>query len=126
MTPAARRYVVEFGAAMAAYVVVVLVSGAVVRAHPEAGWRYAVAVTPLVPALAATVAVLRHVARIDELERRIQLEALAFGALLTGLVTFTYGFAQEAGAPPVSMVFVLPMLVALWGIGVGIAKWRYR
>lgn len=122
----ARRYLVEFGGAMAAYVVVVLVSGAVVRAHPEAGWRFVVAVTPLVPALAATVAVLRHLARLDELERRIQLEALALGALVTGLGTFTWGFAETAGAPALPVIWVLPMLIALWGVGVGVATWRYR
>ncbi len=126
LSPTSRRYLVEFGTAMAAYVVVVLVSGVVVRAHPDAGWRYVVAVTPLVPAIAAAVAVLRHVGRIDELERRIQLEALAFGALLTGLVTFTYGFVEQAGAPSLSMVYVLPLLVALWGVGVGVAHRRYR
>jgi hypothetical protein len=126
LSPRSRRYLAEFGTAMAVYVVVVLISGAVVRAHPDAGWRYVVAVTPLIPAVAAAVAVLRHMGRIDELERRIQLEALAFGALLTGLVTFTYGFAEQAGAPSLSMVFVLPLLVALWGVGVGAATWRYR
>lgn len=126
LSPTARRYLLEFGAAMAGYVVVVLISGAVIRAHPDAGWRYVVAVTPLVPALAAAVAVLRHLGRIDELERRIQLEAVAFAALLTGLVTFTYGFAEGVGAPSLSMVYVLPLLVALWGVGVGVATWRYR
>ncbi|MDL5155949.1 hypothetical protein [Actinomycetospora termitidis] len=121
-----RRYLTEFGTAMAAYVVVVVISGAVVRAHPDAGWRYVVAVTPLVPAVLATVVVLRHVGRLDELERRIQLEALAFAALLTGLATFTWGFVELAGAPAMPLVWVLPMLVALWGVGQAVARRRYR
>ena len=46
-TTAARRYLVEFGSATAAYVALVWISSTVVRAHPDAGWRYAVAVAPL-------------------------------------------------------------------------------
>lgn len=126
LTAASRRYLLEFGSAMAAYVVVVLISEAVVRAHPDAGWRYAVAVAPLVPAVAAVVAVLRHLGRIDELERRVQLEALVFGALVTGLATFTWGFVELAGAPRMPVIWVLPLLVATWGLGVAVTRRRYR
>lgn len=125
-TSAARRYLLEFGGAMAAYVVVLLVSSAVVRTHPDAGWRFAVAVLPVVPGLLATWAVLRHMGRIDERERGIQLQSLTASAILTGLLTFAYGFLEEAGAPSISMVWVLPTLIALWGVGVGVAAVRDR
>jgi len=120
----ARRYLVEFGSAMIAYVVVILVSGAVVDAHPTAGWRFAVVVTPVVPGLLALWAVIRHVRRLDE--RRVQLEAATVAGLGTGLITFTYGFLEEAGAPAVPLVLVLPLFIALWGAGVVVAAVRDR
>jgi len=122
----ARRYLVEFGSAMIAYVVVILVSGAVVDAHPTAGWRFAVVVTPVVPGLLALWAVIRHVRRLDERERRVQLEAATVAGLGTGLITFTYGFLEEAGAPAVPLVLVLPLFIALWGAGVVVAAVRDR
>lgn len=126
MTPAARRYLVEFGGAMAGYLVVLLVSGAVVRAHPQEGWRFAVAVTPVVPGLLALWAVLRHMRRLDERERRIQLESVTVAAVATGLLAFTYGFLELAGAPTISMIWVLPVLIGLWGAGLAVAAVRDR
>ena len=122
----ARRYLVEFGSAMAAYVIVILISSAAVEAHPAAGWRFAVAVAPVVPGLFALWAVLRHVGRLDERERRVQLQAATTAGLVTGLVTFTYGFLQLAGAPALSMVYVLPLFIVLWGAGVVAAAVRDR
>ena len=123
---AGRRYLFEFGGAMAAYVLVVLLSSWAVHDHPTADWRFAVAVTPIVPALFAMWAVLRHVRRLDERERLIQLQALTASTVVVGMVTFTYGFLEAAGAPSVSLVWVLPALIAVWGVGVAVANLRDR
>lgn len=121
-----RRYAVEFGTAMAAYVVTVVLSAVLVEALAGSPWRYVVAVAPVVPAVGATWAVLRHARRIDELARRIQFEALAFAAPATGLVTFTWGFLELAGAPHIPWIWVFPLLIGLWGIGNLMASRRYR
>jgi uncharacterized membrane protein YcfT len=123
---AARRYLIEFGSAMAAYVVVLLLSTAVVRSHPDAGWRFAVAVAPVVPAVGAAWAVLRHVRHLDERERLVQLQAVTLSAVVVGLATFTYGFLELAGAPALAMVWVLPALIVVWGLGVAVAGLRDR
>jgi len=62
----------------------------------------------------------------DELGRRIQLEALAFGFGTAGFVTFAYGFLESAGFPQLSYVWVFPTMIALWGIGGAVASYRYR
>ena len=64
--------------------------------------------------------------RMDELGRRIQLEALAFGFGAAGMLTFAYGFLENAGLPKLSYVFVFPLMIALWGIGGAIATRRYQ
>lgn len=126
MTPAARTYVIQFSAAMAAYVVAVVASAIVLNAYADAPWRAVVALVPVIPALFGLLAFLRFLARMDELQQRIQLTAIGFSFGATAMLTFAYGFLQNAGFPAISWVFILPGMVALWGVGVAFASWRYR
>jgi hypothetical protein len=122
---AARAYTRELGLAMAAYVVVVLVSIKLVGGLDQP-IKTLVALTPLIPASLALFAYLRFLSRMDELGRRIQLEALAFGFGAAGMLTFAYGFLENAGFPQLSYIWVFPLMIALWGIGGAIASYRYR
>jgi hypothetical protein len=121
----ARAYTREFGIAMAAYVIVVLVSIKLVGGLDQP-LKTLVALTPVVPAALALIAYLRFLSRMDELGRRIQLEALAFGFGAAGMLTFAYGFLENAGFPQLSYIWVFPLMIALWGIGGAIASYRYR
>ncbi|MDP9274128.1 MAG: hypothetical protein M3O99_00870 [Chloroflexota bacterium] len=122
---AARDYTRELGLAMAAYVIVVLVSIKLVGGLDQP-IKTLVALTPLVPAVLALFAYLRFLSRMDELGRRIQLEALAFGFGAAGMLTFAYGFLENAGFPQLSYIWVFPLMIFLWGIGGAIASYRYR
>jgi len=122
---AARAYTRELGLAMAAYVLVVLVSIKLVGGLDQP-IKTLVALTPLIPASLALFAYLRFLSRMDELGRRIQLEALAFGFGAAGMLTFAYGFLENAGFPQLSYIWVFPLMIALWGIGGAIASYRYR
>ncbi len=62
----------------------------------------------------------------DELGRQIQLEALAFSFVGTALTTFGYGFLENAGLPHVNAMFVLPLMFALWGVGLALAVRKYN
>ena len=122
---AARAYTRELGLAMAAYVIVVLVSIRLVGGLDQP-IKTLVALTPLIPATLALFAYLRFLSRMDQLGRRIQLEALAFGFGAAGMLTFAYGFLENAGFPQLSYIWVFPTMIALWGIGGAIASYRYR
>jgi hypothetical protein len=122
---AARAYTRELGLAMAAYVIIVLVSIKLVGGLDQP-IKTLVALTPLIPASLALFAYLRFLSRMDELGRRIQLEALAFGVGAAGMLTFAYGFLENAGFPQLSYIWVFPLMIALWGIGGAIASYRYR
>ncbi|MBE3558991.1 MAG: hypothetical protein IMW89_07160 [Ktedonobacteraceae bacterium] len=113
--------------AMGAYVIVLIVSITLINVSPaSAWWRIPLALAPVVPAIFAMMAYIRFLQRMDELQRRIQLEALAFGFGGAGVLTFSYGFLENVGFPHLSWLFVFPLMIALWGIGVAIASWRYR
>jgi hypothetical protein len=126
MKATVRRYAVEFGAAMTAYVVVLLGTVWVLKTYGESPWRYAVAVLPVLPVVLVLWAVRRYVAGLDELQRRVQLEGLAFGAVGTAVLTFAYGFLEGVGLPHLNWTWVLPLMFALWGLGVALAARRYR
>src|SRR5690606_31140639 len=121
-----RRYVIHFGSAMAAYAVVLTISILLIQAYEDAWWRYFVAVAPVVPIIFAVMAVVRRVRTLDELQQRIQLEALAFAFACTAVLTFTYGFLELVGLPHLDWLWVLPLMSVLWAVGLAIASWRYR
>lgn len=122
---ATRRYVLEFGGAMLAYMIVLVVALQLIEANPNVPWRIAAAVAPVIPICFALLAFIRALGRMDELQRRIQLDAIGFAFGATAIVTFTYGFLEIVGFPSVSFIWVLPLMVALWGVASAIAARRY-
>src|SRR5688572_12931514 len=122
---AGRTYAREFALAMAAYVAAVIVT---VKLTPDIDptLRAPFVLIPLIPSAFALRAYLRFLGRMDELGRRIQLEALAIGFGAAGMLTFAYGFLENAGFPRLSYIYVFPLMIALWGIGAAIATRRYQ
>ena len=88
---AGRAYAREFAIAMAAYVAAVIVT-VTLTPNVDPALRAPFVVLPLSPSAFALRAYLRFLGRMDELGRRIQLEALAIGFGAAGMLTFAYGF----------------------------------
>ncbi len=84
-----------------------------------------IAVMPMVPLVWAYRAIIAHVRSMDEFQRKIQFEAVVFAAVITGFVAGTYGFLQNAGLPPLDVIWIMPMLITLWGVGGFIARRKY-
>jgi hypothetical protein len=126
MKAAGRRYLVEFGGAMAAYTVLLIVSVTVLQAGGVGGWRYAIALLPVIPLPFGILAFLRLMRKMDELQRRIQLEAIGFAFGTTMLITITMGFLENAGLPRMSWIWVTPLMIALWSLGRLAANRHYR
>ena len=89
-------------------------------------WRDLIALSPMLPAAAMAWVILRELRRMDELQRRIQLEALGFSFAGTAILTFSYGFLEGLGYPKLSMFIVWPILAALWIVGLVLARRRYQ
>jgi hypothetical protein len=87
--------------------------------------RALLAVLPVVPVSFAFSAIIDGIRVQDEFQQRINLEAAVFSLVGTGLATFTYGFLENAGFPPIGLIWVLPLSIALWGIGGALARRRY-
>lgn len=120
------RYFKEFFAALLAYMVALMLS-VTLLAHVESQiLRPILALLPMVPGFAMCWIVLRQLRRVDELQRRIQLEAMGVAFAGTALVTFSYGFLEIAGYERLSMFLIWPLMAILWIAGTIIGNRRYR
>src|SRR5262245_18542278 len=94
-----RRYPREFIPAMVAYVAVVFVATWLLK-HYAAGIpliaRAALALLPVLPLAWVMGAIVLVIRDSDELERQIELEAVAVSALLTGMGFFSIGLLASA------------------------------
>ena len=115
--------VIALGAAL------LVMAAALVARNFERGSAARIAIA-LVQAVATAVAVVlpvRSVRRLDEMQQRIQLEALAFAFAGTGVLTTGYGFLVNAGLPDIEWgALVWPLMAVLWAIGMAFASRRFR
>jgi hypothetical protein len=121
-----KRYLREFLPPVLAYAVMVIVSVWLIKHRVYPSLRLLFAVLLVVPALFAMGAAIRYVRGLDELQRRIQFEGLAFSFLATCVIALTWALLQNVGLPRADILRVAPMLIFLWGIGACVAKRRYQ
>lgn len=122
-----RRYHIELTAALIVYGVLLVISiVSAKRLHLQGGALTAVMLLPMIGAVLALWAIVRGHRRLDELEQRIQFEALSFAFAGTALLTFGWGFVELAGHPRFPTFGIWPLMAALWLVGQAIARRRYR
>jgi len=83
----------------------------------------------LVPTAAGTafiVTIGMSIASLDELQRRIQTEAIAIGFAGTAILCLGYTLVGLAGVPPVSWGYVIVVMLFMWLVGKLWTMWRYR
>ncbi len=133
MRPVERRYRREFFPAIFAYVLAILFTtwmlGAVL-ADAGAWLRGVVALLPVLPIAFVARAMVRVIRDNDELQRRIDLEAVAVASLLIGMIYFSVGLLALADVVEVrsdiAMIWVLPALCGTFGIVKVFSARRYR
>lgn len=122
-----KRYYREFTLSMGAYVLVLILTTSLLeRLELSKPLQIALALVPVIPIVFVLAAILRAMRDSDELIQRIQLQAVTFSAIATGLITFGYGFLENVGFPDFPIIWVLPMMFALWGLSLGYFNKRYQ
>lgn len=133
MRPAHRQYLKSFIPAMLAYVAVLFASILLLQKLGSTAPLYlrtALALSPVIPLVFACLAIMRFVRDSDELERKIELEAIALSCLFTGLIFMSLGFLASSkliyldGAAVA--IWVFPSLCGLYGVSKCISSRRYR
>ena len=108
---------VYFGSAILAYLMVLAGAVTAVQANPQASWRYYAAFLPAIPGGLVVWLVVRQLARMDEVQKRVHMQALGFSMAATAMLTFAYGFLEAVGMPDMNAAFVLPAISLFWAAG---------
>lgn len=116
-----KRYLREFFPAMAGYVVLILASVSWLKTLDGTLARTVVTLLPVIPIAFVIRAMIRVIRDQDELERRIDLEAIAIAGALGGFGFFSYGLLLNAKVlaapePAAVAIWVFPILMGLFGI----------
>jgi hypothetical protein len=120
------RTQIEFGLTALAFLMVLEGTAIVLQANPDADWRYYVALLPILPAGLVVWLFVRSLARLDDTQRWIQVQAFGLALGATALFTFGYGFLEGAGLPHLNWIYILPGIVVLWAVATAAFKWRHR
>ncbi|MDQ7727093.1 hypothetical protein [Halomonas sp. SpR8] len=118
------RYWLELSLCLMTYVLILVYS--LNKLNNETAWPIVVSIMPMVPALVVCWVIIRGVRSMDELQRKIQFEAMVLAFAATALLTFSYGFLENVGFPKMTMFVVWPLMASFWVIGTIIGSIRYR
>ena len=129
--PAGRRYIRALWPALVLYSLTLFASIWSIRQGIESlPLRGLVAVLPVLPIAWMMHAALRYLREIDELQRRIETEAIGAASLLVALLYFAGGMLEKAEVirmdAGVAMIWVFPMLCGIYGIAKMIFTRRYQ
>jgi hypothetical protein len=125
--PNDRKYTMGLTLWLAVYAVLLFAAISLVNHHLVSGiWRIPVALAPMLAGIGIVHNTVSRFQRMDELEQKIQLVALAYAFGSTALITFSYGFLESlADAPMASYFWVWPILALSWTIAQQFARRRF-
>ena len=126
MSKAKKQFSMQLALALLAYAIILAASSSLTSAYPDAAWRFPMAVTPVVPFMFGIVAYVRYLQSVDELQQRINLEALAIAFGATAAITFCYGFLEHVSLPHINWWWVWPVMGASWILGNEYAVRKYK
>ncbi len=130
MRSAYRAYLRRFFPAILAYVVVLFAAMYALRQVEALPLRALIALAPMLPIVLVARAIVLFVRDSDELERRVELEALALAALLLSTGSFALGLLVLADVLPIpggiALIWVMPSYLFLYGTCKCFAARRYR
>ena len=96
------------------------------KEHPEAPGSIWLAAAPIAVLMLVLVVAMRSLRGMDELERKMHTEAMAFAFLASLFIISTCGFLALAGFMTLSLGWIAPTMAMSWVIGLAILARRYR
>ena len=125
-----RRYTRELMLAMGAYVVVLFVSVWLLKQVEEPALRALLALAPVPPIALALRAMVRYIRDTDEMQQRIELEAVCIATAFVCLLYMAGGFLQAAKvidiAAAAAMIWLFPLVCFSYGLAKLAVARRYR
>ena len=88
--------------------------------------KYCWALLPVLAIIFIVATIIRSVSEMDEMWRKINMEAMAFSGLGTGFTCFTYLFFRDMGAPEFRAEWAFYIMWAYFMIGKFFSWRRYK
>lgn len=121
------RYLVVLWASLAVYAGALVISLKLLQSGvTDPALQIAIALLPVLGVGMAVFAIVGQIQRLDEMQRRVQLEALALAFVGTAVFTLTYGFLENVGFSKLPTFAIWPIMASLWLVGTLIGRLRYR
>jgi len=124
-----RRYSREMMIAMGAYVVLLVLSILLLKRVEGTALRACIALLPVPPIAMTLRAMIRYIRDVDELQQRIELQAVSFAAAFVSLLYLTGGLLQSARvldvAASAAMIWVFPLVCLAYGLAKIVVSRRY-
>lgn len=124
-----RRYTRELLVSMTAYMLVLFASLWLLKRVDALPLRAALALAPVLPIGFAMRAMVRYIRDTDEMQRRIELEAVSIATLFVSMLYMAAGFLQSAKviALPADavMIWMFPLVCFSYGIAKALVSRRY-
>ncbi len=124
-----RRYYIELGVALAAYVGVILVRHWLLHGpmrHASESSQIAVALLPMIPVFFLFAAIVRAVVQTDEFCRRVYVDSLALAGGATALLAVTYGLIEGDHLPYLSAWWTYTAFMLAWIVAGFFVRRRYQ
>ena len=111
-----RQFVKRFTPPMALYLALLMGLMPHIRDAATPWLGVLLALLPLLALAWAMVELVRHIGRLDEMQRHQHFEAGGVAGLLTCVLVFAWGFMEMAGLPRLPAVLVLPLFCGLYSV----------
>ncbi|UUZ54588.1 hypothetical protein LP419_00105 [Massilia sp. H-1] len=111
-----KAYNTEMVGALAIYALMLVLSIRFGRPMDGGVLRTIVLASPMTGFFLAVWAVARQLRRVDEFQRQMILENLAFAAAVTACASFTYGFLETVSYQKLSMFWVWMVMGGAWAV----------
>lgn len=92
----------------------------------SSNYQVMIALIPVIPGVLFAISIGSAISQLDELQRRIQLEAIAIGSGAGIILSLTYALLVEVGVQQISWLYVPVIQVFLWFVGKIWTIWKYR
>jgi|GEM_PF-3940301 len=116
----------SFGVCLAIYFAALPLSYGLIARGVTSGYEIPVAILPVIPAIVGAVLAVRYIQKSDELIVRKASEASVFALLTTCITALTFGLLEENGLARLPMIWILPIGIGYWSLGMLVSRKRYE
>jgi hypothetical protein len=93
---------------------------------PPAPCKYLLVLLPILPVIYICCTIIRYITELDEMWRKIYMEAMAFSGIATGFTCVSYPFLQDIGAPKLPLENGFFLMWVYYFVGFFFSWRRYK